>query len=76
MISEVIDQIVIKGVEYCKQEENVKKMEDAFLSDNGTLGDPPDAPLGLSGFYSEEIYTAATVRIPNTLVAMLKNATR
>ena len=32
MISEVIDQIVIQGVEYCKQEENVKKMEDAFLS--------------------------------------------
>lgn len=32
MISDILDQLVVKGVEYCKQEENVKKMEDAFLN--------------------------------------------
>ena len=31
MISDILDQLVIKGIDYCKQEENVKKMEDAFL---------------------------------------------
>lgn len=32
MISDILDQLVEKSVEYCKKEENMKKMEDAFLS--------------------------------------------
>ena len=32
MLDGILDQLVSKGMEYCKQEDNVKKMEDAFLT--------------------------------------------